>query len=233
MSENLPGFLADTLEALQLTTAEPAPARTRRPSHQIGMAPFDASLDAGRVEIEEEGPVGGFAPQSNRLDIQMEVQNHTQWCWAAVSVSVAAFLDHSSAWTQCSLATQVKQVDCCEGYTDDCDRGEVLSKPLEVVGVYDGFRSTPLPYVQVKQTIEQSLPVCCFIDWHRRLRAWDTSWLSAVGWRETSGTVYLDVFDPSDGSASQIVYNQFVQEGYRTRGSWTDSYLVKRPGPIA
>jgi hypothetical protein len=221
MPESLPAFLAGTLETLQLTTAEPAPARRQRRLNLI---------DAGPVEIEEEGPVGGFAPKSNRLGMQIEIQNHSQWCWAAVSVSVAAFLDQSSNWTQCSLATQVKQVDCCEGYTDACDNGEVLSKPLKVVGVYGGFHSTALSYRQVKQTIEQSLPVCCFIDWH------DGSvvghFVVVGGWLEgDSGTVYLDVFDPSDGGVRQVVYDQFVQQGYRTGGSWTDSYLVKRPVP--
>ena len=40
----------------------------------------------------------------HRLDFSMHHQQQTNWCWAAVSTSVALFFNPSSGWTQCAVA---------------------------------------------------------------------------------------------------------------------------------
>jgi hypothetical protein len=41
----------------------------------------------------------------HRLDFTMQHQQQTNWCWAAVSTSVALFYDPVSTWTQCAVAS--------------------------------------------------------------------------------------------------------------------------------
>src|SRR5947207_15958187 len=56
---------------------------------------------ANRNELVMLAPLKGW----HRLDVNMQHQQHTEWCWAAVGASVSLYYKPSSTWTQCSIAT--------------------------------------------------------------------------------------------------------------------------------
>ena len=41
------------------------------------------------------------------IDFEMQKQQHSNWCWAAVAVSVARYFDPDSTWCQCRLASRM------------------------------------------------------------------------------------------------------------------------------
>src|SRR3954447_18371272 len=57
---------------------------------------------------------GAAGPGSHTLTgFAMQPQEQTEWCWAAVSTSVAVFFG-SGSWTQCQVASgELHPIDCC------------------------------------------------------------------------------------------------------------------------
>ena len=43
----------------------------------------------------------------------MQVQEQTEWCWAATAASVSAYYDVTPVLTQCEVASKCIGVDCC------------------------------------------------------------------------------------------------------------------------
>ena len=65
----------------------------------------------------------------------MQHQEQTQWCWAAVSVSVAIFY-HTTTFKQCDMANWAfAQTTCCvDGSTAQCNKPSTLLAALTHVG---------------------------------------------------------------------------------------------------
>src|SRR5204863_1759343 len=75
----------------------------------------------------------------HRLDFSMQHQQQTNWCWAAVSTSVALFFNPSSGWTQCAVANgELNRNDCCgAGASGPCNVYGYLDTALTRVGHLD------------------------------------------------------------------------------------------------
>ncbi|HEX8456083.1 MAG TPA: hypothetical protein VF656_02080 [Pyrinomonadaceae bacterium] len=58
------------------------------------------------------------------LPFVMQTQKREEWCWAAVSVSVAKFYNSQSPWRQCQLVNnQLGLANCCpSGGPAECDQ---------------------------------------------------------------------------------------------------------------
>jgi hypothetical protein len=92
-------------------------------------------------------PVGGAAPIS-QLNLSMQPQQQTNWCWSAVSVSVKLFYSPGFPITQCDQANrQLSQKTCCaNGASSACNVTWFLDRALSGLNNLAAFNggTTPL-----------------------------------------------------------------------------------------
>jgi hypothetical protein len=163
-----------------------------------------------------------------QLTFSMQAQQQTNWCWAAVSASVASYFNtpgpSGTPWQQCEIASaEFAPVSCCpNGSAPACNRDWYLDKALTRVNhlaspATSGAAS--FPYIQ--QQINSNCPVGVRIGW-----IGDGGHFVVVsGYDDTNGNQMVDVEDPIYGP-SVYDYNAFCT-GYQSgAGTWTDTYPV-------
>jgi len=162
--------------------------------------------------------------------MQMEEQEESNWCWAAVAVSVHNFLEPGSVRTQRGLATDVlldeaqipAGVNCTStpGLCNFTARlrdalGKTGNLEKEYVGGHASFKMT-------KDKVNLNLPVCARIVWD----GGGAHFVLIDGYREfASGARQVHVQDPLYGPSFQF-YEDFVSD-YPPGGQWQDTYTVK------
>ena len=170
------------------------------------------------------------------LSLKVQRQQKSEWCWAAVSVSVARFFRPNSTHTQCDIAGSVLNLPCCHGTqpapSDSCNTPHALHP---VLGRYhllaDHPIVKPLTFDKVRTEIDAGRPVCVLIKWlDNQGHVTDRGHFIALnGYRVTPAQKqFVSVTDPLYG-ASEIDFNQFISDkgGYRDgRGVWFASFLV-------
>jgi hypothetical protein len=84
-------------------------------------------------------------------------QLQSQWCWAAVSVSISRHYDAGTQWTQCNLVQQeLNQTTCCQdGSTEQCNQPWYLQRALRRTANLRQFTSSAQAAATVGQEIEQ------------------------------------------------------------------------------
>jgi hypothetical protein len=168
---------------------------------------------------------GGVAPgQPWRLAFTMQPQQRTNWCWAATAVSIAAYYDPATPWTQCMLANaELGRDDCCHGAAD-CDVQWFLDDALDQLGRIRMWHDAPLSFEDVVRELDAGNPVCARIHWP------DGSghFVTVIGYVKAGGRFAEDVLlvaDPELGREPWSYRN--FRNSYRDTGKWTDSYRCK------
>lgn len=114
-----------------------------------------------------------------QLKFSIQKQGCSQWCWAAVSASVAAFYGSPQPLPlQCQLANRVilPGKDCCQdcncssssGVDEPCDRPADIDVGLNAVGHDRGDGGIPgsaTSFALIRKEIDASRPVAVRIDW--------------------------------------------------------------------
>ena len=171
------------------------------------------------------GPTAGAPAPSRKRDFKCERQQANNWCWAAVTVSVADFYEKPSSHKQCTRANfHFGQTGCCANPdSTSCDKPFDPTVSLSAVGHFKSSQNSSLTFDQVKEQVNAMAPIVCFIDW-------GTSVGHAVvidGYAESStGTRYLYGDDPGDGASFAYVENDFKTK-YAGSGDWTFTWLTK------
>jgi hypothetical protein len=165
----------------------------------------------------------------------MERQKMSEWCWAAVSVSIDRFFRPDSTHTQCEIAGAALDVQCCDNgkpaQRERCNIPIAIYPVLGRLHLLAAAMRGPLGFSRVKKEIGAGHPICVLIKWlDKQGKPGDRGHFIAInGYRVTpSGTQFLSIADPYFG-ASEIDYLQFrdPQGGYRDgRGVWIASFLV-------
>ncbi len=170
------------------------------------------------------------------LSFQVQRQEKSEWCWAAVSVSVDRFFRPASTHTQCEIASSVLNLQCCNGTqrapTDACNTPHTLHPVLGRFHLLaaDPIRK-PLAFNRVRTEIDAGRPVCVLIKWldNQGQLTNRGHFIALNGYRVTPAQKqFLSITDPMYGS-SEIAFEQFISEkgGYRDgRGVWFASFLV-------
>jgi hypothetical protein len=165
--------------------------------------------------------------------MQMQKQQKTNWCWAAVAVSIHNFLNSGGGLTQGEIATQVLQaelqipkgVDCTQtpnlcNFTAALDDALRISGDLQSPGGFQ--RNRHLDFQSVKAWVDAKLPVGARIVWF----GGGAHFVAVDGYREfRSGARQVHVQDPFYGPTYQS-YEDFVAD-YPPGGNWQDTYLVR------
>jgi len=166
-------------------------------------------------------------PDSTTLPFPMETQNSEEWCWAAVSVSVARFYDSMSPWSQCSLVNAELGLEtCCSNEnSEDCNQPWYLENGLDRVGHLSSKVEASLSFDDLIQEIDNNRPVGCWIAWPD-----GTGHFVVLNgyWKDFGvepATEYVAVRDPKYGKAD-YPYLRFLT-AYRKVGNWSLSYLTQ------
>lgn len=112
------------------------------------------------------------SPEWHSLNLAMQEQCQSNWCWLACAVSIALFYDQTTKWTQCSLANdQLGENDCCAGtchsLDDDaaCNQPGVVSSALTAVGHFEDSKPGALGFTALQAEIDAKRPVSLNLEW--------------------------------------------------------------------
>jgi hypothetical protein len=164
--------------------------------------------------------------------MNIEQQQQTKWCWAAVAVSVHKLRNASPIWTQGKLVTKVLRdtgeignaVDCSQTPTpNQCNREGRLGTALTVTGnLRQILPDSHLGFADVKGWVNAGFPVAARIIWH----GGGAHVVLLDGYREyQSGARQVHVQDSYYGPSYQY-FEDFVAD-YPPGGNWQDTYTVK------
>jgi hypothetical protein len=166
-------------------------------------------------------------PPRLKLPFTTEKQMQTQWCWAAVSVSIARFYQPTAAWTQCSLVNTERGLsDCCgaSGTVQPCNEPYFLDLSLERTGNLRDYLDRALDESEVRAELRGGAPLGCRI-------AWDSvngHFVVLDGFADVDGVLHVDIEDPDPLYASSTyTFDSFIGS-YRETGFWSHSYPTKR-----
>jgi hypothetical protein len=166
-----------------------------------------------------------LAMVDQHLDFVMQHQVQGMWCWSAASVSIAAFYNPATAWTQCSLANaELGLNDCCgpAGAASPCNQGRWPHTALQRVGHLNQQLVSALTPTQVGAELANSTPI-----------GLNTAWagggghiLVVRGRFLLDGVEFVSVADPWYGD-SDVSYDTF-RNRYQGSGTWTHTYKTRR-----
>jgi Papain-like cysteine protease AvrRpt2 len=161
-------------------------------------------------------------PRWDRLVFQMQSQQETNWCWAAVSTSVSRYYDSASTWTQCSVANgELGRTDCCgSGAGGACNVYGFLNTSLQRVGHLDHWDGNVASFQTVDDEIDAGRPIGIRVAWS----GGGAHFLAVIGYLEDTQN-YVAVDDPIYGK-SDLTYNALTTS-YQGSGTWTHTYYTK------
>jgi hypothetical protein len=189
--------------------------------------PLDPLAPPASPASQPTSPTGGAGPSSGMLtSFSIETQAQDEWCWAAVSVSVAKFYGTTN-WSQCTLAAGELILDCCGADgpirgNGGCNNAWTLDGPLIRVGHYDRIDWSSEAFADVQAEINSGRALGARVAWN----GGGAHFVALGGWSiDSAGTEFVDVYDPYYGF-SQSPYGNFVSAYLSPGDSWTHSYFT-------
>jgi Papain-like cysteine protease AvrRpt2 len=189
-----------------------------------------------RVQLTSEltrTPPSAVEPAIQRLNLgdyltmptqfQIEPQQQSEWCWAAVAVSIDKYFSPNSTRTQCEIAGLVLGSGnaCCNNAGANCNHPATLVAALQKIYRWSRTIDRPLRFEEIRQELDARRPVCARIQW----KGGSAHFVVLVGYDVLqSGARHVVVEDPLNPS-STIDYDEF-KTAYYGDGTWVDSYLV-------
>jgi Papain-like cysteine protease AvrRpt2 len=166
-------------------------------------------------------PAALAPPRAARtLDFTVERQAQSDWCWAAVSASVARFYEAASTWSQCTIVNLElgQQVCCSEGSSTTCNQPHVLESALALVKHLGREFEGPLAFADIATEIDAGRPIGLCIDW----TGGGGHFVTVAGY-DPNGEM-IEIEDPLFG-ASEIPLRSFPAS-YQGGGTWSWTYLT-------
>ncbi|MFJ4103016.1 papain-like cysteine protease family protein [Amycolatopsis japonica] len=160
------------------------------------------------------------ATDSAGLNISMQAQQKTNWCWAASGNTIAAYWGYSLTQTRfCQIAHNESGNDCAnlEGYLSDEQR-VFSSLGFRSVGSYNSGGGT-LTFAGIKGQIDAGRPIGTRIGWtsgggHMHV---------VYGYNDANGTTVVQFGDPW---GSNTRYNSMNYSAYRSNSQFTWTHTV-------
>lgn len=160
------------------------------------------------------------------LGFNIEMQEQTQWCWAAVAVSVARFYQPSNTLTQCRVANMVLGTNGCCSNPGPCNIDNYLEDALGAVAHYRDIEPEPLPFSDVNGEITSDRPLGCRIGWFGGGGHFVVIHGASVDGSGAAVKRWVAIADPLYGPSDYLI--QKFTSGYRQdTGEWTHSYFTQ------
>ena len=164
-----------------------------------------------------------LAQSNTRLPFTMQRQTQSNWCWAANATSVSIFYTPSSGWTQCKVANACQNKTTCCSNPSGCNQYGYLNLALEKTHNFNRMIGGTIPFSQIQSEINAGRPIGTRTAW----RGGGAHFLCIIGYAVISGINYVYLDDPIYGP-SCVTLSSFINN-YRGSGTWTTTYLTKRP----
>lgn len=185
-------------------------------------------LDMGRTWGDVGGdPDAETSADAKTLNFAMQAQKQTQWCWAAVSASVADYYG-TAGFTQCDLATWaastrgVANANCCkDGSSSDCNKPFTLDTALKHVGHLNAMTDGASTLPKVQSEIDGKHPLGVRVGW----TGGGGHFLVIDGYDTTVADPKIALADPFYGP-SVVAFNTFPAH-YQGGAVWSHSYTTK------
>jgi hypothetical protein len=174
---------------------------------------------------DEMEMLGGAPVVSVNFRVDRQVQNN--WCWAAVSSSIANFFSAGS-WTQCGVASAEMGGQCCQyGNSWQCDQPHFLDRALARVGHFNSVGPVA-PAPQVQAELGAGRPVAIRVGWNNGAPNGGGHFLAISGITPYGPVdAIIEVTDPIF-AVSTILGSALAGGGYQQGGGrWTHSYFVR------
>lgn len=176
------------------------------------------------------------------LKFEMQEQQQSLWCWAAVGASCALFYHPESAWTQCKIVTEQlpnpaghPKLNCCdERNISDCNvLGNLMVEKvgngsLQITNTYNRYEERPISFSKLKDELEGGRPVAFDLQLEFKEEVVGDEppkfrhFVVIAGCREVGGEELVTVYDPIPGSGiAEMTYEKFIKD-YKCHGKWTD-----------
>ena len=162
------------------------------------------------------------------IPFRVQPQEMFNWCWAAVTASVVAYLSpqNASIYMQCAIASAELDEQCCRTPRPaSCDQTNGLDGPLSRVShlrvpIIEGY----LGAAAIATELQADLPLPLRIEWSNG----SGHFLCIYGIRNIDGGIQLAVSDPIY-EESTIMSDALIGGGYQSAGGrWTHTYVVTR-----
>jgi len=154
------------------------------------------------------------------LPFEVQKQLESEWCWAAVSTSVAHYYKPSSTVTQCQVVNQqLGRTDCCSHpSSSNCNQPGYLDQALQYVGhlASDKGQGT---YQDLVGALNSGTPPCIRI-------GWAGGGGHFIGIQGVQPNNFIMVTDPIYGD-SIVTYQTLTTGKYEGSGTWTDTFFTK------
>lgn len=153
-----------------------------------------------------------------QIVFKMQRQAQSQWCWAAVAASVAAFYNNGTSQTQCDLVNGVLGLsDCCtNGSSANCDVPASLKDALRRVGHWASSCAGAASWQDLDLEIHAGRPVAAQIS----LIGGGAHFVTIVGTGTPSDTKII-VEDPT-GGRSTTKLNSYAKSAH---GVWRETHF--------
>lgn len=162
------------------------------------------------------------------LNYTMEYQQHLNWCWAAVAISVARYYTPALVLTQCQLVNlQLGRGDCCNcgdwiSPWHPCNSTSNTSTAIERVGHLEGVDAAPATFQQVRTEIDNLRPLALRFGW---LLGGGHAVTCSGYYQSNQIGEYLVIEDPTLGLSLMPYAN--VRRPYWGFGTWTHTSFTK------
>ena len=175
-------------------------------------------------------PTGGGTGSGRALSFAMQAQLLNNWCWSAVSVSVAQFYG-TLHLNQCQVASLELGAACCppNQASAPCNVPWYLDRALQRVGHFDRMTWSSESYGNIQAEVARGAPLGARVAW----LGGGAHFMVVGGWFvDANGAEFVDIHDPIYGTTT-ATFASFIS-GYRTPGDlWTHSYFTAvSPSPL-
>ena len=154
------------------------------------------------------------------LQFSMQKQGQTQWCWAAVAVSTAAFYSGRTPHTQCAVVNAVLHATtcCAAGDSPQCDVPDSLKDALMHVGHLQQTVNGAATWAAIDRELQANQPVGVLI----RLIGGGGHFLAISG-NGTPANQAITVEDPYQGKS--VTKWKLLQKS--VHGQWFETYFTQ------
>jgi Papain-like cysteine protease AvrRpt2 len=204
--------------------------------------------DPGGTGGSDPGGTGGGGPSTpprlsrfiiaqKKLNFRIQMQEQSEWCWAAVAASVERYFNPASTLQQCDVANRVFPKEfptvhlppsdcgcCCKCCCDpeSCNRPAELEIALQQVHKWRNTLKRPLTFEEIQREIDRGRPVGVGITW----ASGGGHFVVLRGYRLLrSGSWQVYVADPLNASGL-LDLDEFTM-AYYGDGAWTETDLVQ------
>ena len=158
------------------------------------------------------------------LAFAMQKQQQTNWCWPAVSASVAQFYSSATTWAQqCHIASSELGQTCCPPGINPgvCNIPWYLDRALTRVGHLNTWAASSTTMAKIQGEINAGRPLGARVGWASK----DGHFVVVSGY-SIAGVFNLVTIDDPIYGRSTISLASF-QNSYQGSGSWTHTYWTR------